>query len=111
MKHVESLTEELEVITLRSRLQGVTNGMLALTTPDLTSEEKLISMQALQQEEGTLRQLLGDRLSCAGSVRSRTIDSERTSIVSIFSQSQDGLSDGRPEGEPRPRCRQSPRSP
>jgi len=48
---IGSLVDAIEVGQLRNRLQGVANGMLALSTPDLTVSEKGVSMQALQQEE------------------------------------------------------------
>jgi len=71
-EHVESLKEELRLLQLRGSLQGVANGMLALTSPELTLEEKDISMRTLKQEEAKLRQRL-DRCM------SETVQSPRSS--------------------------------
>mmetsp|Transcript_88501 Transcript_88501/g.250870 ORF Transcript_88501/g.250870 Transcript_88501/m.250870 type:complete len:294 (-) Transcript_88501:441-1322(-) len=57
-ENVESLREELRLLQLRGSLQGVANGMLALSSPDLTLEEKDLSMKTLKQEEASLRQRL-----------------------------------------------------
>jgi len=76
-ERVDSLREELRLLQLRGSLQGVANGMLALSAPDLTAEEKDLSMKTLKQEEARLRLRLGGCIS--ETTISETLQSPRSS--------------------------------